>query len=49
MGRLNRLYPFVVIVLLAFYAVIGFYVLHPTVSPAYSQYYLYGDAVTTSR
>jgi hypothetical protein len=40
MGRLSRFYPALIALLLVLYAVIGFLVLHPDASVAYSQYFL---------
>jgi peptidoglycan/LPS O-acetylase OafA/YrhL len=40
MGRLSRIYPLLIVALLVFYAVLAFWVLHPTVSVAYFEYYL---------
>ncbi len=48
MGRLSRIYPLLIVALLAFYAVLVFWVLHPTVSVAYFQYYLSGSQAVTS-
>ncbi|WP_267225310.1 hypothetical protein [Dyella silvae] len=50
MGRVSRFYALIIVVLLALYAAIGFYVLHPAASVAYSQYFLSGEqAASTHR
>ncbi|MFC4528971.1 hypothetical protein ISN76_18185 [Dyella halodurans] len=47
MGRLSRFYPLLIVALLVFYFVLAFWVLHPTASVAYSQYYLSGSQAVT--
>ena len=47
MGRLSRIYPLLIVALLVLYAVLAFWVLHPTVSVAYFQYYLSGSQAAT--
>ncbi len=44
MDRVKRLYPLCIAALLAFYAVLAFYALHPAVSRSYCEYFLSGDA-----
>jgi hypothetical protein len=46
MGRVSRFYPLMIVLLLVLYAAIGFYVLHPAASVAYSQYFLSGEQAT---